>query len=71
MTEREKLAADITSLLLPKSQLPPDVAEAAYFDVRQNATPDSALVGSINRARQQGEVASRKARMRADSRGEL
>jgi hypothetical protein len=50
--------------LLPKSQLPPDGADAISFDVTGNATPDSAPVGSINRARQQGEVASRVARMR-------
>jgi catalase len=49
--------------LLPKSQLPPDVAAASYFDVTGNATPDSAPVGSINRARHQGEAASRQARM--------
>jgi hypothetical protein len=48
--------------LLPKSQLPPDLADASYFDVTGNATPDSAPVGSINRARQRGEAASRKAR---------
>jgi len=57
--------------LLPKSPLPPDVAEATYFDVTGYTTPDSAPVGSINRARQQGEVASRKARTHAQSRGEL
>ena len=49
--------------LMPKSELPLDAAEATYFDVTGNSTPDSAPVGSINRARQQGEVASRKARM--------
>jgi hypothetical protein len=49
--------------LLPKSKLAPDLADAIYFDVTANTTPDSAPVGSINRARQQGEVASRKARM--------
>jgi len=53
--------------LLPKSQLPPDAGEATYFDVTGNATPDSTPVGSINRARRQGEVASRKARMHPDS----
>jgi hypothetical protein len=51
--------------LLPKSQLPPDAAEATYFDVTGNSTPDSTPVGSINRARYTGEVASRKARMQA------
>jgi len=48
--------------LLSKSQLPPEAGEATYFDVTGNATPDSTPVGSINRARRQGEVASRKAR---------
>jgi hypothetical protein len=51
--------------LLAKSQLAPDLADAIYFDVTANTTPDSAPIGSINRARQQGEVASRKARMLA------
>ncbi len=51
--------------LLPKSQLDPDAAEGIYFDVTGHATPDSAPVGSINRARCHGEVASRKARMTA------
>jgi hypothetical protein len=51
--------------LLPKSQLPLDEAEATYFDVTGNSTPDSTPVGSINRARYRGEVASRKARMLA------
>ena len=54
--------------LLPNSQLPSDASEAAYFDVTGNSTPDSTPVGSINRARWPAEVASRKARMRADSR---
>jgi hypothetical protein len=49
--------------LLPKSQLPPDAAEATFFDVTGNSTPDSTPLGSINRARWAGEVASRKARM--------
>jgi hypothetical protein len=53
--------------LRPKSQLPPEVGEATYFDVTGNATPDSKPLGSINRARWPAEVASRKARMRADS----
>jgi hypothetical protein len=53
--------------LVPKSQLRPDAGEATYFDVTGNATPDSAPVGSINRARWRGEVASREARMRAGS----
>jgi hypothetical protein len=50
--------------LLPKSQLGRVAAAATYFDVTANATPDSAPVGSINRARFYGEVASRRARMR-------
>ena len=53
--------------LLSKSQLPPDVAEATYIDVTGNSTADSTPLGSINRARHLAEVASRKARMRADS----
>jgi hypothetical protein len=53
--------------LLPKSHLQPDAAEAVYFDVTEHSTPDSTPVGSINRARQPAEVASRKARMPADS----
>jgi hypothetical protein len=53
--------------LLSKSQLRPDAAEATYIDVTGNSTPDSAPVGSINRARHPAEVASRQARMRADS----
>ncbi len=56
--------------LLPKSQLSPDAGEAAYFDVTKHATPDSTPIGSINRARQHGEAASRKARLQADSMGE-
>jgi hypothetical protein len=55
--------------LLPKSQLDPDAAEAIYFDVTGHATPDSTPVGSINRARCHGEVASRKARMSASAVG--
>ena len=51
--------------LLQKSHLPPDAGEATYFDVTGNAAPDSTPVGSINRARRQGELASRKARMSA------
>jgi hypothetical protein len=53
--------------LMPKSQLSPHSSEAAYFDVTGNSTPDSAPVGSINRARWSGEVASRRARTRADT----
>jgi hypothetical protein len=51
--------------LLPKSLLQPDEAEATYFDVTGHSTPDSTPLGSINRARQPAEVASRKARTRA------
>jgi hypothetical protein len=51
--------------LLAKSQLPPDAGEALYFDVTGNSTADSTPLGSINRARQPAEVASRKARLRA------
>jgi hypothetical protein len=50
--------------LMPKSQLPPDAAKATYIDVTGNSTPDSTPIGSINRARYTGEVASRKARTR-------
>jgi hypothetical protein len=50
--------------LLPGSQLSQGASEAAYFDVTGNATPDSAPLGSINRARRRGETASREARMR-------
>jgi hypothetical protein len=53
--------------LLSKSQLPSEAAEATYIDVTGNSTPESTPLGSINRARWRGEVASRKARMRADS----
>jgi catalase len=49
--------------LLSNSQLPQDAGEAVYFDVTGHATADSAPVGSINRARGRGEVASRKARL--------
>ncbi len=49
--------------LLPKSQLGLDAGEATYFDVTGNAAPDSTPIGSINRARRYGEVASRKARL--------
>src|SRR5438309_5123159 len=56
--------------LLPKSQLPPDAGEAAYFDVTKHASLDSTPIGSINRARQHGEAASRKARLITNSCGE-
>ena len=48
--------------LIPKSPLPQDAAEATYFDVTAHSTSDSMPIGSINRAREYGEVASRKAR---------
>ena len=48
--------------LLPKSLLSPQESAATYFDVTGNATPDSAPVGSINRARWRAEAASRRAR---------
>ncbi len=50
--------------LLPKSAIAPDEANSVYFDVTGNAALDSAPVGSINRARRQGEMASRQVRMR-------
>jgi hypothetical protein len=53
--------------LVPKSQLSPDAGEATYFDVTGNSTPDSTPLGSINRARWPAEVASRQARLRADT----
>jgi hypothetical protein len=53
--------------LLPKSQLSMDAAAATYIDVTGASTPDSTPVGSINRARWSGEVASRKARMLVDT----
>jgi hypothetical protein len=52
--------------LLSKSHLQPTAAEAVYFDVTGNSTPDTRPVGSINRARWPAEVASRKARWQAD-----
>jgi hypothetical protein len=52
--------------LLRNSQLLSDASDAAYFDVTGNSTPDSMPVGSINRARWQGEAASRKARLHTD-----
>jgi hypothetical protein len=48
--------------LLPRSRLPEDTSEAIYFDVTGNSTPESAPLGSINRARWPAEVASREAR---------
>jgi hypothetical protein len=49
--------------LEPKSRISGAPAEKVFFDVTRNASPDSAPVGSINRARLAGELASRKARM--------
>lgn len=51
--------------LLPQSQLSAEDGETIYFDVTGNSTPDTTPLGSINRARWAGEVASRKARMGA------
>jgi hypothetical protein len=48
--------------LVRDSQLGPNASEAEYFDVTGHSTPDSAPVGSINRARCTSEVASRNAR---------
>lgn len=56
--------------LLSKSHLPPEAAEATYFDVTGHSTPDSTPLGSINRARWSGEVASRKARMGVNNNSE-
>jgi hypothetical protein len=53
--------------LLPKSQLSAQDAAATFIDVTGASTPDSTPMGSINRARWSGEVASRKARMRVDT----
>ena len=49
--------------LLSNSQLLPDRSNEIYFDVTGHSTLDSLPVGSINRARWQGEVASKKARL--------
>jgi hypothetical protein len=57
--------------LLPKSNFQPHAAEAIYFDVTGNSTPDSTPLGSINRARWPAEVASRKARMQGSSSREV
>jgi len=48
--------------LLANSQFLLDAGDAIYFDVTGHSSPDSTPVGSINRARWQGEVASKKAR---------
>jgi hypothetical protein len=55
--------------LLPKSHFVPDAAEAVYFDVTGHSTSDTTPLGSINRARQPAEVASREARTRGDTSG--
>jgi hypothetical protein len=49
--------------LLPNSVLSQDVSASLYFDVTRHSTPDSAPLGSINRARWPAETASRKARL--------
>lgn len=51
--------------LQPKSQLLAESGEAVYFDVTRHSTSDSTPVGSINRARGRGEMASREARLRS------
>ena len=48
--------------LQSNSQLSREASDAVYFDVTGHCTADSQPVGSINRARWQGEVASKKAR---------
>jgi hypothetical protein len=53
--------------LLPKSHLQPDAADKTYIDVTGHSSPESTPLGSMNRARWAGEVASRKARMCAAS----
>jgi hypothetical protein len=50
--------------LLPKSQLSSEACEAWHIDVTEHSTPDSAPLGSINRARWPAEAASRKARLK-------
>lgn len=49
--------------LLANSQLMPAASDQIYFDVTRQCTLDSQPVGSINRARWQGELASKKARL--------
>jgi hypothetical protein len=51
--------------LAPRSQLNARASESAYIDVTGNAASDSTPIGSINRARQRGEMASRRARASA------
>jgi catalase len=48
--------------LLANSQLSQSASESVYFDVTTHSAPDSIPVGSINRARCSGEIASKKAR---------
>jgi hypothetical protein len=48
--------------LVPLSELSDDAARAMYIDVTQHSTPDSAPIGSINRARWSAESSSREAR---------
>jgi hypothetical protein len=55
--------------LLPKSQLLPEAAAATYIDVTGHSTPDTTPLGSMNRARWAGEVASREARLKAATAG--
>jgi Catalase len=50
--------------LLPKSQVPAEACEAWHIDVTEHSAPDSAPLGSINRARKPAELASRKARLK-------
>ncbi len=49
--------------LMSGSHLSPEASAAVYFDVTANSMPESKPVGSMNRARWAGEMASRKARM--------
>jgi len=49
--------------LTAKSQLTPAACEAQHIDVTEHSTPDSAPLGSINRARWRAEAASRNARL--------
>jgi hypothetical protein len=50
--------------LLPNSDLPMEEGEKISFDVMGNTTADSLPVGSINRARQRSELASKHSRLR-------
>jgi hypothetical protein len=58
---RRSILARLT--LLPKSRRSPQGDTAIYFDVTEHALPDSAPLGSINRARWRAEAASRKPRV--------